>query len=89
MIANYALFYGGLSFIRVGVVKCREMVILWAHNPKVRGSNPLPATKNKIKGLRFIRSPFLLSNAGIPRNAPQKIKKAPRHKAFVWAARRF
>jgi len=36
---------------------------LWqdsAHNPKVRGSNPLPAT-NKIKGLADDASPFLLT----------------------------
>jgi hypothetical protein len=32
-------------------------VARWAHNPKVRGSNPLPATK-KIKGLDENLTPF-------------------------------
>ena len=32
-------------------------VARWAHNPKVRGSNPLPATKN-IKGLSWWLNPF-------------------------------
>jgi hypothetical protein len=35
-----------------------SLVARRAHNPKVGGSNPPPATK--IKGLREIASPFLL-----------------------------
>jgi hypothetical protein len=38
------------------VKKCLE----WAHNPKVRGSNPLPATK-KIKGVRRDSDPFFFA----------------------------
>jgi hypothetical protein len=30
----------------------------WAHNPKVRGSNPLPATNNKNRGLDEKSGPF-------------------------------
>jgi hypothetical protein len=32
-----------------------------AHNPKVTGSNPVPATTNNIKGLDHKSKPFLFS----------------------------
>ena len=58
----------------------RELIIIWApdagwsslvarraHNPKVGGSNPPPAT-NKIKGLRQMRcNPFLFSGTSFIR----------------------
>jgi hypothetical protein len=34
-----------------------SLVARWAHNPKVGGSNPPPAT-NKIEGLEVISNPF-------------------------------
>ena len=36
-----------------------SLVARRAHNPKVVGSNPAPATNNKNKGLEEILSPFL------------------------------
>jgi hypothetical protein len=41
-------------------MRCYRKVSKRAHNPKVRGSNPLPATKN-IKGLANFVSPSFLS----------------------------
>ncbi len=40
-----------------------SLVARWAHNPKVIGSNPIPATKT-IKGLAKSLSFFLISPAG-------------------------
>jgi len=37
---------------------------LRAENPKVRGSNPLPATK-QFKGLQFFSSPFFIDFGAI------------------------
>ena len=36
------------------------MVARRAHNPKVRGSNPLPATRIKTRGYVIIVTPFIL-----------------------------
>jgi hypothetical protein len=49
-----------------------SLVARRAHNPKVRGSNPLPAT-NEIKGLGVSSKPFLLSFSTIL----LKIQKRP------------
>ncbi len=35
-----------------------QLVARWAHNPKVGGSNPLPATKRK--GIADLAIPFLI-----------------------------
>ncbi len=39
-----------------------SLVARWAHNPKVAGSNPAPAT-NKIKDLRSSVSPFFVEKS--------------------------
>ena len=44
--------------VRKNIVRGGAVVARWAHNPKVIGSNPVPATKfivlNNIKGFRDI-----------------------------------
>ncbi len=47
----------------------------WAHNPKVRGSNPLPATK-KIKGLGKALNPFLLICNSFPSLFPNLFRNS-------------
>ena len=43
-----------------------SLVARWAHNPKVDGSNPSPATK-ALQGVRqFVLTPFLFSKKLIP-----------------------
>ena len=38
--------------------KARKIIARWAHNPKVGGSNPPPATNNKNNILRFLKEPL-------------------------------
>ena len=59
---------------RWSVGKKREITvngIPWAHNPKVVGSNPAPAT-NKNKGLRKVRSPLFLVKLAYPTLYPTR-----------------
>src|SRR3954454_4576693 len=50
-------------------------VARWAHNPKVAGSNPAPATKF-IRGASPLGLPYTLSRSALRRLAP-----------FVWLVR--
>ena len=47
---------------KAGAAGWSSPVARWAHNPKVRGSNPLPATKD-IKGLSVRLNPLFFSPA--------------------------
>ncbi len=49
--------------VRVPDAGWSSLVARWAHNPKVEGSNPSPAT-NKFKGLGETAYPLLPSVAG-------------------------
>ena len=49
-----------------------------AHNPKVRGSNPLPATINNIKGLGWYPDPLIFFlKIIIPNNIPNTAFEYP------------
>ena len=45
----YDFFAGSIIWITfVGILRGGAVVARWAHNPKVRGSNPLSATKKRL-----------------------------------------
>ena len=52
----------GTHIIRPRVAGWSNLVARRAHNPKVRGSSPLPATIKEIRGLREIASPFFCAH---------------------------
>jgi hypothetical protein len=57
-----------------------QLVARWAHNPKVTGSSPVPATK---KASRAIWRPFLF-NRGLNRGRIPKITYIPSAKVISY-----
>ena len=73
-------------FQQIGEITWWDSQVAWAHNPKVRGSNPLPATIHKFNYINILKRFFCLKTRSLyfytPRYTPHAFQFFPNNLLF-------